>query len=131
DVDDLARLRPAQPLIPDRTFLLTNFGAIGDGVTMNTLAFTKAIAAVANAGGGRLVVPNGSFRTGPFKLCSQLELHVDEGAVIQAPDTFEALGLANPAKFKTQAEADAAFVMPQPLISGSNLHDVAITGPGT
>jgi polygalacturonase len=130
DLDGLEHLRPAASVIPDRIFLLTNFGGVGDGVTMNTQAFGKAIAAVDKAGGGRLVVPKGVFRTGPFKLCSQLELHLEEGAVIQAPDTFEALGLVDPSKFKTQAQADAAFVMPQPLISGSRLHDVAITGAG-
>jgi len=131
DVDALGHLRPALPAIPDRTFVLTDFGAVGDGVTMNTQAFANAIAAVQKAGGGRLVVPKGVFRSGPFKLCSQLELHLDDGAMIQAPDTFEALGLSNPSKFKTQSEADAAFFMPQPLISGNKLHDVAITGAGT
>lgn len=131
DIDALEHLRPALPVIPESTRSLADFGAVGDGKTMNTEAFNKAMAAVAKAGGGRLVVPKGVFRTGPFKLCSQLDLHLDEGAVIQAPDTFEALGLSAPSKFKKQAEADAAFVMPEPLISGSKLHDVAISGPGT
>ncbi|HEX7632414.1 MAG TPA: glycosyl hydrolase family 28 protein [Lacunisphaera sp.] len=131
DLSALENLRPALPVIPDRTFALTDFGAVGDGRTMNTEAFTKAIAAVKKAGGGRLVVPKGVFITAPFKLCSSLDLHLDDGAVIKAPETFEALGLPNPAKFKTQAEANAAFKMPEPLITGDKLHDVAITGSGT
>jgi len=125
------RAKPALPSIPDRAFSLADFGAVGDGKTMNTDAFKTAIAAVEKAGGGRLEVPKGIFRTAPFTLCSNLELHLDEGAVIQAPDTFEALGLPNPSTFKTQAEANAAVRVPNPLISGHNLHDVAITGSGT
>jgi polygalacturonase len=131
DLTALENLRPAQPVIPDRTFSLTDFGAVGDGRTMNTAAFTKAIAAVEKAGGGRLVVPKGVFITGPFKLCSQLDLHLEEGAVIKAPETFTALGLPEPTSFKTQAEASAAFKVPDPLITGNKLHDVRLSGSGT
>jgi polygalacturonase len=131
DVSAVENLRPARPRIPDREFKLTDFGAVGDGKTLNTAAFTKAVAAVERAGGGRLVVPKGVFRTAPFALCSQIDLHLEAGAVIKAAETFEELGLPNPASFKNQAEADAAYRVPQPLIHGNSLHDVAITGPGT
>jgi len=131
DLSALENLRPARPVIPDRTFTLTDFGAVGDGKTMNTEAFKQAVAAVEKAGGGRLVVPKGVFVTAPFKLCSSLDLHLAEGAVIKAPETFAALGLPDPASFKTQAEANAVYKVPDPLITGSKLHDVALTGPGT
>ncbi|HNC23788.1 MAG TPA: glycoside hydrolase family 28 protein [Opitutaceae bacterium] len=120
----------AQPVIPARTFNLADFGAKGDGRTLNTQAFRRAIAAVDHAGGGRLVVPKGTFVTGPFQLCSALELHLEDGAVIQAPATFAELGLPDPATFKSQRELDAGFAVPDPLISGRNLHDVALTGRG-
>ena len=131
DVSAAEHVKPALPVIPDRTFTLTDFGAVGDGRTMNTDAFTKAVAAVDKAGGGRLVVPKGVFVTAPFVLCSSLDLHLDAGAVIQAPDTFEAVGLPHPSTFKTQAEADAAVRVPNPLITGNRLHDLALTGTGT
>jgi polygalacturonase len=121
---------PALPVIPDRTFTLTDFGAVGDGQTLNTEAFTKAIAAVSHAGGGKLVVPKGVFRTLPFALCSSLDLHLDEGGVIQAPDTFEALGLPDPSTLHSQEEASKVKT-PDPLITGNKLHDLAITGTGT
>ena len=131
DVSSAEHVQPALPKIPDRTFALTDYGAVGDGRTLNTAAFKKALAAVASAGGGRLIVPAGVFRTAPFALVSNLELHLAAGAVIQAPDTFAALGLPDPASFKSQAEANAVYRVPEPLITGSKLHDVALTGPGT
>jgi len=123
--------QPALPAIPDRIFQLTDFGAVGDGATLNTAAFARAIAAVKQAGGGRLIVPKGVYRTLPFVLCSRLELHLDEGAVIQAPDSFADYGLPDPATLKSQSEVKARVKTPAPLISGKNLQDVALTGPGT
>jgi polygalacturonase len=131
DVAAVANVRPALPVIPDRTFLLTDFGAVGDGQTLNTDAFKKAIAAVDQAGGGKLVVPKGVFRTLHFTLCSNLNLHLDEGAVIQAPDSFAAYGLPDPSTLTSQDEVKARVKTPEPLITGRDLHDVALTGPGT
>ncbi len=131
DVSAAENVKPARPEIPARTFNLGEFGAVGDGHTLNTEAFEKAIAAIGRAGGGRLMVPKGVYRTRPFRLCSSLELHLDAGAVIQAPDTFEALGLPDPRTLKSQAEVAAKVRVPDPLISGRDLHDVAITGEGT
>ena len=131
DVSAAENVNPALPVIPDRTFLLTDFGAVGDGRTLNTEAFKKAIAAVDLAGGGKLVVPKGVFRTLHFALCSSLNLHLDEGAVIQAPDSFEAFGLPDPSTLTSQDEVKARVKTPEPLITGRNLHDVALTGTGT
>ena len=123
--------QPALPVIPDRTFLLTDFGAVGDGRTLNTQAFERAIERVRAEGGGRLVVPRGVFRTLSFKLCSNLDLHLEAGAVIQAPDSFAGYGVPDPATLHTQAEVEAQYRTPEPLITGFHLHDVALTGPGT
>lgn len=76
----LARIRP--PSFPTRDFLLTDYGAVGDGEMMTTVAFQRAIAACRAAGGGRVVVPEGRFLTGPIHLASNVNLHVAEGATI-------------------------------------------------
>ena len=130
DVEFPADFQPALPVIPARTFLLTDFGAVGDGHTLNTAAFAKAIAAVDQAGGGKLIVPSGVFRTLAFSLCSRLELHLAEGAVIQAPDNFAGYGLPDPATLHSQDEVKTKVPALEPLISGHHLHDLAITGPG-
>ncbi len=131
DVSAAEHVHPALPVIPHHTFNLADFGAVGDGRTMNTAAFTAAISTVARAGGGQLVVPKGVYRTQPFVLCSSLDLHLDAGAVIQAPATFEDAGLPDPSTLHSQAEVKAKVKTPAPLITGDNLHDLALTGAGT
>ena len=56
----VAMNEPVAPVIPQNSVMLTDFGGVGDGVTMNTTAFAKAISALNKKGGGRLVVPAGS-----------------------------------------------------------------------
>jgi polygalacturonase len=131
DVSAVEKLKPVLPVIPDCTFSLADFGAAGDGKTVNTEAFARAIAAVEKAGGGRLVVPAGVYVTAPFALCSSLDLHLADGAAIRALETFAAMGLPEPTTLRSQDEVSAKVKVPEPLISGKNLHDVAITGSGT
>src|SRR5438046_10734242 len=75
-----------EPQIPKHAFNITEFGAVGDGKTANTKAFASAIDACAKAGGGKVVVPEGTFFTGPIDLVSNMELHLDAGATILFSD---------------------------------------------
>jgi polygalacturonase len=64
---------------------ITEFGAIGDGVTLNTKAFQNAIFylnSFADKGGAQLFVPAGRWLTGSFNLISHLTLSLDKDAVI-------------------------------------------------
>src|SRR5215472_14404648 len=88
-----SEITAALPVIPAARFNITDFGAMGDGKTLNTAAFEKAIAAVREAGGGHLIVPSGTYKTLPFKLASRMDLHLEAGAVIKAPDTFQEYGI--------------------------------------
>ena len=69
------------PTIPEKEFDLRAYGAIGDGRTSNTDAFRKAIEAAAEEG-GKVIVPNGIWLTGPIRLYSNVELHLQDNAVI-------------------------------------------------
>ena len=71
------------PVIPERQVNLKDFGAVGDGATLCTDAFAKAIEALSNQGGGHLIVPNGVWFTGPIILKSNIDLHLEMGAVIK------------------------------------------------
>jgi len=77
------------PSIPDKTFNLKDFGAVGDGTTLNTDAIKKAMAAVDAAGGGTLEVPAGTYLTGPFQFVSNLNFHLAEGSKIVMSDDQE------------------------------------------
>ena len=74
--------RVERPSIPARSVVLTDFGGVGDGVALNTQAFADAIASLEKQGGGKLVVPEGIWRTGPIELKSHIELNVVKDAVI-------------------------------------------------
>ncbi|MDE3253084.1 MAG: glycoside hydrolase family 28 protein [Bacteroidota bacterium] len=62
--------------------LITDYGAIADGRTINTRFIQKAIDEVSAAGGGRVVVPAGNFMTGSLFLKSGVDLHIALGAVL-------------------------------------------------
>ncbi len=64
----IARVR--EPRFRPRFFLVTAFGAVGDGSTDCTTAFRRAIAICHEAGGGHVVVPPGDYATGPIHLLS-------------------------------------------------------------
>ena len=68
---------PALPVIPATVFNITNYGAIGDGVTDNTTAIQNTINAANKAGGGIVEVPAGTFDSGPITLLSSINLHLD------------------------------------------------------
>ncbi len=79
--------RVERPQIPDNHVCLTDFGATGDGVTLNTDAFRMAIDSLVSIGGGHLVVPEGIWLTGPVTLKDNIDLHVTQDAVIRfSPD---------------------------------------------
>jgi polygalacturonase len=119
----------APPVIPDHKFNIVDFGGVGDGATINTDAFNKAIAAVTAAGGGHLEIPPGIFVTLPFQLTSHIDLHLDAGAKIMAPEKLTDWGYPDPATATKQQVS--ALPRPRGFISGSKLSDIAITGSGT
>jgi polygalacturonase len=114
----------APPVIPNVRLSLLDFGAIGDGTTMNTQAFEEAIAALSTKGGGELDVPPGIWLTGPIKLQSHINLHLERGALIQFSGDFNLYSLVV-INMKGEKEVDSTSP-----ISGENLEDIAITGEG-
>ena len=71
------------PEFPDNHVNLADFGAVGNGSQLCTEAFAKAIDALSQKGGGKLIVPSGVWLTGPIVLKSNINLHLKMGAVIQ------------------------------------------------
>ena len=71
-----------RPQIPAREVDIRDFGGVGDGVVLNSEAFAKAIDALSQKGGGKVVVPTGVWLTGPITLKDNIELHIKPDAVL-------------------------------------------------
>jgi polygalacturonase len=111
-----AYVPPILPSIPDRTVNIMDFGAIGDSTTDNTKAIQNAIDATVEAGGGRVIIPSGVYLCGPLQFASNLDLHIDSGAILRML----------PLERYPGGTIDGID-----FISGNKLHDIAITGKGT
>ena len=70
------------PSIPNRSVSLTDFGAVGDGMSLCTEAFAAAIDHLAEQGGGTVNIPDGIWFTGPIVLKDNIELHLSNHAMI-------------------------------------------------
>jgi len=114
-----------RPSFPDRTIDIRDYGAVGDGVTLNTKAFAKAIAACAKKGGGRVLVPAGIWLSGPIHLKSKINLHVQKGAELRFSDKFSDY---LPVVF-TRWEGLECYNY-SPLIYAKDCKNIAITGSG-
>jgi polygalacturonase len=106
-----------RPKIPGKTVSIADFGAVADGKTLNGDAIHKAIQACTKAGGGTVVVPSGKYLTGPLTLASNVNLHLDKGAVLQLSDNPDDFPVANDKH--------------QDAIVARTCHDVEISGEGT
>ncbi len=106
------------------TFNILNYGAIPDGLTLNSAAINKAIEEAAKHGGGTVVVPGGSFVTGPIIMKSNINLHLNKGALIIYTSDFNQY----PLLAATFEGVDAARC--QSPFTAENLENVAITGEG-
>ena len=114
------QVKPVEPVqIPDNQVLLTDCGAVGDGLTLCTEAFEKGISRLSKMGGGRLVVPQGVWLTGPIMLKDNIELHLERNAIVSfAPDKRLYLDKNQQAK------------RVYPCVRASKRQNIAITGRG-
>lgn len=116
--------RVQEPVFPDYSVKITDFGAKGDGLTDNSEAINRAIEDGAKNGGGKVIIPRGIWITGPIVFKSNINLHVEEGALIVFSDDKSKYPLV-----KTSFEGLETYRCQSP-ISGRDLENIAITGKG-
>jgi len=116
----------AAPIFPDLTFDVRDFGAVGDGTTVNTRAFGQAIEDCHEKGGGIVRVPAGAWMTGPIHLRSRVNLHLERGALVRFSTRFADY---LPVVF-TRWEGIECHNY-SPLIYARDCEHVAVTGEGT
>jgi polygalacturonase len=121
---DIARnVKP--PTFPDRGFVVTAFGADAEGRKLSTTAINQAIDRCSAAGGGRVIVPTGTYLTGAIHLKSNVNLHVDKGATLR----FDTNPENYPIVF-TRWEG-MELMNYSPLIYARRQKNIALTGRGT
>ena len=112
-------------------FNVSDFGAKGDGKTLDSPAINAAIEAAVAEGGGQVLLPAGTFLSGSIRLKSNIELHLSPGCVL----------LAAPAEMKAYDESEEWGDFPQyqdgghtffhnSLIWAEGQENISITGSG-
>ena len=116
--------RVQEPVIPKNSVSITDFGAQNGGQELCSQAFTDAIEAVSKKGGGRVIIPRGTWLTGPITLKSNIELYTEIGAMVIFSTNKDLYPLV-----ETSFEGFNTFRCTSP-INGRNLDNIAITGKG-
>jgi polygalacturonase len=111
-------------------FNVRDFGAVGNGKNLDSPAINQAIAAAAQAGGGTVFFPAGTYLSGSIHLQSNIHLLIDAGAtILGAPQNLDAYDPAE--SFEGHAYQDAGHTyFHNSLIWGENLTNLSITGSG-
>ena len=113
------------PEFPATQVSLADYGGVGDGIILNTVAFKNAIQGLSKKGGGKLVVPPGIWLTGPIELKSNINLYLEKGSVILFSQDFNLYPLVD------MVFEGLSTRRCQSPISGKDLVNVAITGEGS
>ena len=112
-----------------REFDIRQYGAVGDGVTLNTASIQAAIDACVAAGGGRVVFASGTYMTGSIVLGSGVDLHIEQDAVLlgspRCEDYPEKENLKHVDSYGLPRHRNAA------LIFAEECQNLSITGMGT
>jgi polygalacturonase len=106
------------------TFNIVQYGAVADGSKLNTKSINDAIAACNKKGGGVVVIPKGLWITGPIKLLTNVNLHLQKNSLLQFTTDFSQYAL-----IQTSWEGLAAIRNESPL-SATNQNNIAVTGFG-
>lgn len=120
--DNQALVAAANQAAQTKVFNVKSYGAVGDGVAMDTKAIQKTIDACHAEGGGIVRVPSGDFQIGTIWLRSNITLSLDHGASL--------LGSLDIADYKTEGLSKPREGGPHCLIYAENARNIVIEGLG-
>lgn len=113
-----------RPVFRKDTFNIVHYGAKANGLTVNTKAINQAIELCNAAGGGTVFVPKGLWVTDPIVLKSNVNLHLEKGALLQFSKNYDDYPIV-----LTTWEGQDSYRCQAP-IWGVDLENIAITGEG-
>ena len=115
-----------QPEFKDKSYNITDFGASTKAKAAdNQKAINKAIATCSKNGGGRVVIPKGTFITGAITMLSKVNLHIEKNGVLLFAFQPELYPIV-----PTRWEGIDCWNL-QPCVYAYKQTDIAITGQGT
>ncbi len=136
----LAAGKASMPPASTATFDVRQYGATGDGKTIDTPAVNRAIDAAAAVGGGVVVFPAGTYICFSIRLKSHVHLYLEEGSTIQAAESpLPGQTTGYNGGVYDAAEPDTEWDPYQDyghnhwhnsLIWGEGIHDISISGTG-
>lgn len=109
----------------ENTFNIKDFGAVADGKTLNSQAIQKAIDKCYKSGGGRVVVPAGTWLTGSLVLKSKVNLHLEKDAIVLSSQKMKDFPLRVP-----RTPARYSKYMKRTTVYAQGEHDISVTGNG-
>lgn len=114
------------PSFPDRVFDVRDFGAVGDGTTSNAQAFRRAIESCHEEGGGIVLIPAGTWLTGPIQLRSNVNLCLERDALVRFSRRFADY---LPVVFTCWEGVECYNY--SPFVYAQDCENIAVTGEGT
>jgi len=112
------------PVRAGKVYHICAYGAVSGGIHCNTDAIRQAIEDAVKCGGGKVVIPEGIWLSGPIEMKSNIELHLEEGAILVFTKTKEDYPL-----YLSDFEGTASIRARSPIYAQNASH-VSITGKG-
>ncbi|MBN2377643.1 MAG: glycoside hydrolase family 28 protein [Sedimentisphaerales bacterium] len=106
---------------------IRNFGAVGDGTTLNTSAIQTTIDICNINGGGRVVIPAGTWLSGTILMKDNVELYLGHGSTLLGSKRHEDYPRQPTPKFRSHKDIGGFYA----LIYAEGVNNIAITGSGT
>jgi len=107
---------------------IKDYGAVGDGVTICTNAINRAITKCSENGGGMVVIPAGTFKSGMILMKTNVELHLEMGSTLLASTDYKDYPAPPHPEYRSLRDDPARWLA---LIYAEKISNIAITGFGT
>jgi len=131
---DKKKVSAQSPVQTNPIYNVLDFGAKGDGKTLDSPSINKAIEAAAAKGGGQIYFPSGTYLSVTIRLRSNISLYLEEGATILAASTSDGYKYDPPEPNvwgdSLQYQDFGHSHWQNSLIWGEKLENISILGPG-
>ncbi len=114
--------RPARA----RDFDIRDFGAVADTTRLSTVAINRAIEACSQGGGGKVIIPAGSYKSGTITLLDNVELTFERGAIVYGSTNHDDYPRQRQPRYRSQKDAGGWYA----LIYAESARNIGISGPG-